>query len=105
MTEVIAGGGGSVATHDLLAVDVGHDRDMLADGQVQHIILVRQRKLVPENCIVEKAIGRKNILCEWKNVRKKTEFVLASASNRHHKKASFIHQATLFAFEMSLHPS
>jgi hypothetical protein len=59
VAKVIAGGGGSVATHDFLAVDVGHDRDMLSDRQVQDIILVRKRKLVPENFFGKRAIEKK----------------------------------------------
>ena len=45
--NVVAAAGGCVAARDLLAIDVGHDRDVLSDGQVQNIIVVGERKFVP----------------------------------------------------------
>lgn len=47
VSNVIAAAGGGVAARDLLSVDVCHDGDVLSNGQVQDVILVRERKLVP----------------------------------------------------------
>lgn len=47
VSNVVAAAGRGVAARDLLSVDVGHDGDMLSNGQVQDVILVRERKLVP----------------------------------------------------------
>jgi len=47
VSDIITAAGGGVAARDLLSVDVGHDGDVLTNGQVQDIILVREGKLVP----------------------------------------------------------
>ncbi len=47
MSNIVAAAGGGVAARDLLSIDVGHDGDVLSDRQVQDVILVRERKLVP----------------------------------------------------------
>lgn len=62
VAEVVARGGRGVATHDILAVDVGHDRDMLSDRQVQNIILVWQSKLVPEKTLKKKGDPKKKTM-------------------------------------------
>lgn len=47
VSDIIAAASGGVAARDLLSVDVGHDGDVLTNGQVQDIMLVRESKLVP----------------------------------------------------------
>lgn len=47
VSNVVAAAGGGVAARDFLSIDVGHDGDVLSNGQVQDVILVRERKLVP----------------------------------------------------------
>lgn len=47
MSNIVAAASGGVAARDILSVDVGHDRDVLANGQVQKIILVGKCELVP----------------------------------------------------------
>jgi hypothetical protein len=47
VSNVVAAAGRGVAARDLLSVDVGHDGNVLSDGQVQDVILIGERKLVP----------------------------------------------------------
>lgn len=47
VADVVTAAGGGVGARDVLAVDVGHDRDMLTNGQVQEVLLMRQSELVP----------------------------------------------------------
>lgn len=47
MANVVTTAGGGVGARDVLAVDVGHNRDMLTNGQVQEVLLMRQSKFVP----------------------------------------------------------
>lgn len=47
VADIVTAAGRGVGARDVLAVDVGHDGDMLTNGQVQEVLLMRQSELVP----------------------------------------------------------
>ena len=46
MAEVVVAAGRRVAAHDVLAIDLCRDGDVLANGEPEHIVRARQRKAV-----------------------------------------------------------
>ena len=44
---------GGVAPHDLLAVDLGHDGDVLSDGEAERVIRVWQAEAVQRGVVRE----------------------------------------------------
>lgn len=48
MAKVIVTGGRSIASHDILALNLSRDRDVSANGETQHIVWFRQRKTIPD---------------------------------------------------------
>ena len=58
VAEVVVAAGGGVAAHDVLAVDLSRDGDVLADGQAEDVFGVGQLEAVAGTCVTRGGRGQ-----------------------------------------------